>query len=161
MTRKTAQLLLLSLPLVLATGWGGFQAVCDDGNPNAMFGRLGPPLWGGVFGGTVGFGFTVLGFFALWFKQYSDNLRAQTDRSSPVVSAIGRSLFLGLIGAVALATVAPSTRFFWYAGPGFPRSSLSLIGYGFVAGAVIGTAVGMVVGFAGSRPDGSHPSNKG
>ena len=43
MSLKTAQLFLVSLPLVLAAGWGGFQAVCDSGNPNAMFGRLGPP----------------------------------------------------------------------------------------------------------------------
>ena len=116
MTRNTAQLLLVSLPLVLAAGWGGFQAVCDSGNPNAMFGRLGPPLWGGIFGGMVGCGFTVLGFFAFWFKQYSDNLRAQKDRSSPIVSAIGWSWFLGLIGAVALAAhgvvIFGSGRFF-------------------------------------------------
>lgn len=143
MSEKTSICVLASLPVVLAVGWASVQLVCDTGNLNAMFGRLGPPLWGGIFGTAVGCGFMLLGFVGLWIKRMPRDPRTEFSRT---VSAICWSVLLGLVGAVALGAIGPSTRFFWFAGPGFPTKPLPLIGCGLVAGAIGGSLVGLLVG---------------
>ena len=148
MNLKTSQNVFGLLPIVTAVGWAGVQFVCFNHNPNAMLGIVGPTFFGGLFGGAVGCGLMLLGFFGLWIKQFPTDPKSQI---SPTLSLIGWCLFLGLIGAVALGAAGPSTRFFWYATPNLTTKPLPLIVYGAIAGGIGGAVVGLIVGLTKQR----------